>query len=343
MKKILALTVAAAMLLAPLSSCRMPEKQDPFKEILEENPDMELPKSEVMEVDPDTVPKYEIEDTLQNYDEESTIELPASGEYAAGELVVKHKIYDYNRQNVAIVSIENHSEQPLTIRIKGYCEDTLQDKVKTISRTFYGFAAGWQNYFVFPPQMEFDEFSYELEYELYDGETYGQYITNLEWQDIGLSRWGEKQDGFGRNDVMMTMVWMYDWATKEEAKYAAHYVLFDKNGEILALDMDEVVHLAQKDLDSVGPVPSGWRRSYLDYILEVDPSVHYNELDIKFNNSFGPDCALYPASDAYENTGYELPEKYRDVYGIVCFTGVWGEDSPEDERPPKKTSLYGSY
>ena len=50
MKKLLTLTLAALMLLASLISCRMPEREDPFKEILEENPEMELPKSEVMEV-----------------------------------------------------------------------------------------------------------------------------------------------------------------------------------------------------------------------------------------------------------------------------------------------------
>lgn len=340
MKKILTLTLAALMLLTSLASCRMPEKQDPFKEILEENPDMELPKSEVMEVDPDTVPKYEIEDTLQNYDEESTIELPASGDYAAGELVVKYKIYDYNKENVAIVSVENHSEQPLTIRLKGHCEDTLEEKTKTISRTFYGFAAGWQNYFVFPAQMEFDEFWYELEFEPYEGETYGQYMTNLEWQEIGLTHWKHEKDG----RVMMIMMWMYDWIAKEEAKYAAHYVLLNGDGEIVFMDAEEAVNLAQKDLDGLGPntPDSGWKRSPLHYMLEVDHNANFHDLGMTYDNSFGSCCSTYPTSDAYESSGYELPEKYQGAFGIVCFTGVWGEDTPTSEQPPDR-SLYISY
>ena len=40
MKKILTITLAAALLLASLTSCRMPERTDPFKEILEENPEI---------------------------------------------------------------------------------------------------------------------------------------------------------------------------------------------------------------------------------------------------------------------------------------------------------------
>ena len=56
MKKIFTLSLVTVLLLTTLTSCRMPEKKDPFKEILEENPDMELPKSEVMEVDPEDIP-----------------------------------------------------------------------------------------------------------------------------------------------------------------------------------------------------------------------------------------------------------------------------------------------
>ena len=66
MKKIISLTLAALMLLTALTSCRMPAREDPFKEILEENPEMELPKSEVMEVDPDTIPKDEINDVIED-------------------------------------------------------------------------------------------------------------------------------------------------------------------------------------------------------------------------------------------------------------------------------------
>ena len=64
MKKLLSLTLAALLLLTFLTSCRMPEKQDPFKEILEENPEMELPKSEVMEVAPVDPVDFHFEDVI---------------------------------------------------------------------------------------------------------------------------------------------------------------------------------------------------------------------------------------------------------------------------------------
>ena len=175
MKKLISLTLATVLLCA-LTSCRMPERTDPFKEILEENPDMELPKSEVMEVDPESIPKYEIEDSLSNYEAEMTFDIPVEGDHAAGTLVVKYQIYDfaYEDRNVAVVSVENHSTQALTVHIDGLCENTLEGKTKSITRSFEGFAAGWQNYFIFDPKAEFDEFSYEINFEYYDGETYAR-------------------------------------------------------------------------------------------------------------------------------------------------------------------------
>ena len=69
MKKLLTLTLAALMLCA-LTSCRMPAREDPFKEILEENPEMELPKSEVMEVAPVDPADFHVEDVIEDYDNE---------------------------------------------------------------------------------------------------------------------------------------------------------------------------------------------------------------------------------------------------------------------------------
>ena len=333
MKKLLTLTLASALLLTSLTSCRLPEKKDPFKEILEGNPEIELPKSEIMEVDPESIPQYEVHDVIKDYDSEECIETDD------GQIVVKYKICKYETQNVAVVSIENRSEQALTLSIKGICQDTLQGKSKTISRTFYGFAAGWQNYFVFPAQMEFDEFSYQLDYEPYEGETYGQYLTNLGWADIGLAHWRFEAPG----RTMLMMVWLYDWIAKQPCNYAAHYVLFDKNGEILVLDMEDVTHMAQQDQNHLGEDLGGIdARSMLSYMLEIDPAADFNKLGFTYNNSFGANCAYYPAKDAYQSSGYQLPEKYRNSYGIVCFTGLWDDEAPKSQIPPFQ-SLYQSY
>ena len=334
MNKILAFTLAALMILASLTSCRT-EIHDPFKEIMEENPDMELPKSDVMEVDPDSVPKYEINDVIEYYDSEETFLIPETEIYAEGDLVVKYKICTYKDENVAIMSIENHSDQPLTLSIKGICDNTLEEKTKTINREFVGFAAGWQNYFVFPPQMEFDEFTYELEFEVYEGKTYGQYVGDLEWGGISLCSW---PSGGGKlNGVAMEMMFFYDWLGKssESCYYGCHFVLFDSKGEIIVLEMDDATRLEQKGADSLGAISptSGWYRSPLHYTIGTDPNARYDQLGMTYDNSNGTCCAYFPASDAKKASGYELPAPYQDAYGIVCFTGMWSSSTSWQDTP----------
>ncbi len=340
MKKLLTLTMAAVLLLAALTSCRM-EVHDYFQEEIEKNPELgDLPQSDVMKPDPDDIPQYEINDPLTNYEDEKTFEIPATDEHEAGELVVKYKICEYKKENVAIVSVENHSDQALTIKIDGMCEDTLEGNVKTISREFKGFAAGWQNYFVFPPQFCFDEFSYDLEFEAYQGKTYGQLVGGLEWGDIALVRW--PSGGGSLNGVALEMMFFYDWLGKssESCYFGCHFVLFDSEGKIVVMEMSDATQLEQKGADSLGPLSptSGWYRSPLHYTIGVDKDARYDKLGATLNNSNGTNCAYFPAADATKASGYELPDPYKNAFGIVCFTGMWSSDTSWQDTPDN--SLY---
>ena len=330
MKKLLTFTLAALMLLTFLTSCRMPEKKDPFKEILEENPEMELPKSEVMEVDPDTIPKYEIEDSVKDYDDEQVIEIPADGDLPGGELVVKYKICNYGDNNLALVSVENHSEQALSISIDGVCENTLEERSKTINREFEGFAANWQNYFVFYPTMEFDEFSYEINFEPYDGETYGQYVTNLEWDGIRISR---NPAVSGEPVTQLSAYWFFDYADNKDNWYSCDYVLFDAEGEVLDLGMnslEDVTFYATQGRDSMGPVPAEWwdGRNPIHYGFYVDHSTLWSEVTL---DPMGENF-LY-AEHPVEETDYVLPDKYQNTYGIIAWNDMLGPNRPTVTLP----------
>ena len=314
MIKILTLTLAALMLLTSLTSCRMPEKKDPFKEILEENPDMELPKSEVMEVDPEDIPQYEINDSLDNYDEEEVFELPATGEYTAGELIVKYKIYDYKKENIAIVSVENHSTQALSVSIEGLCENTLEDKTKRITRSFEGFAAGWQNYFIFDPKAEFDEFSYEIDFEYYDGETYGQTYQNLTF-DLRI---GPSTDVVGPSELVIgagidvDAFWFYDYTGEVGAGFAYGYVLFNEYDEVLRCLTERREWQVAHVLDRGNPYE--WDRShFMDYI-GTDRETTWDEIE----NGNGYNT---PASQ----TNYEPGEGFEVANGIVAFNAMYPE------------------
>ncbi len=308
MKKLLTLALAAALLLAALTSCRM-QTHDYFKEELEKNPDLELPESEVMKPDPEDVPKFEINDSLSNYEEEMTFDIPAEGDHEAGELVVKYKIYDfaYEDRNVAVVSVENHSTQALTVTIDGLCEDTLEGKTKRITRDFEGFAAGWQNYFIFDPKTEFDEFSYDIEFEYYDGETYGQNYQNLEFHDIRL--WRAEFSGPCGIDVQA--FWFYDNLGKEGAGFAGGYVLFDENGDVVRCDTEHW-DWCRAYMPEPGN-PYAWKRSPIDVTLGTDNSFLWDDLTNLGQNNFAAP------------SNYEPGEGFAVANGIISFNAMYPE------------------
>ena len=101
--------------------------------------------------------------------------------------------------------------------------------------------------------------------------------------------------------------------------------------------------MAQQDQNHLGEDLGGANvSSMLSYMLEIDPTADFNKLGFTYKNSFGSNCAYYPASDANKSSGYELPENYKDAYGIVCFTGLWDDNAPKSQIPPFQ-SLYQSY
>ena len=164
MNKIISLTLASLMLLASLTSCRMPEKKDPFKEILEENPEMELPKSEAMEVAPVDPVDFHFEDVIEDYDNET--------ESDGGDFVCKDKMYEYQGNNITVLKLENHSEANCTVTIQAKFLSKSGTVLKTETQSFEGFPAGWQNYFVFMPQMKYATMEYTLDVEEYTGKMY---------------------------------------------------------------------------------------------------------------------------------------------------------------------------
>ncbi len=308
--------LAIALLLSALSSCRM-QTHDYFGEAMEQSPDFELPKSEAMEVDPDTLPKYEIADTVKDYDDEQVIKIPADGEHEAGELVVKYRIYEYAEKirHVAVVSVENHSEQPLTITIKGNCENTARGDHKMVTRTFQGFAAGWQNYFIFDPDISFDQFTYELTYEIYEGKTYGQNYQNLHWSGLRLNNAAQSLTEQGC--VRVHGLFYYDYAGSElDDGFGGGYVLFNEYDEVLFCETNGTTFTKVQEAD-----PNSWDgHGIIMPHLGKDEGFMWDDLDPKRNNVKA------------EESNYEPTESMFEVaYGIFAFNGMYDN---RDEAPP---------
>ena len=268
MKKILTLTLAALMLLTALTSCRMPEKKDPFKEILDENPEMELPKSEVMEVAPVDPVDFHFEDVIEDYDNET--------ESDGGDFVCKEKMYEYKGNTVTILKLENHSVKNCTVTIQAEFLSAGGIVIKTETQSFEGFPAGWQNYFVFMPQMRYAAMEYTLDVEEYTGEMYFASTSGFVLGDIYEDKWPLPQTlAQGDYEKYSCIGAEFDAVDMPKTPYYKRLfsIVFDNTGEIAVIKTQhgQLYGEGHKDvLVYAPPVPT---KDPLDWPEELDGGV----------------------------------------------------------------------
>ena len=81
-------------------------------------------------------------------------------------------MYEYQGNNITVLKLENHSEANCTVTIQAKFLSKSGTVLKTETQSFEGFPAGWQNYFVFMPQMKYATMEYTLDVEEYTGKMY---------------------------------------------------------------------------------------------------------------------------------------------------------------------------
>lgn len=97
--------------------------------------------------------------------------------------LVKDKKYVYKENDVVLLDITNETEKNLSITITMTYFDEAGDELKTEERFFEQFAAGYQNYFLFNPDMVFYTYSYTVNASVFDGEVI---INKYEFKFVGL-------------------------------------------------------------------------------------------------------------------------------------------------------------
>ena len=95
---------------------------------------------------------------------------PDSGDVVTGGFVTKYQTYTFEGNNVAIIKLENQSSQNYTVTIDAKYLDTAGNELKAETQTFEGFPAGWENYMVFIPKIQFAKFTYTVELDAFNGE-----------------------------------------------------------------------------------------------------------------------------------------------------------------------------
>ena len=141
MKKILTLTLAILLCLSVFVGCNTPQTPD------------------------DTNTPEPPEDVIDDYDNENEID-------TVGKFVAKDKTYAYQGNNVTIIKLENQSEANCTVTIHAKFLSADGTVLKTETQSFEGFPAGWQNHFVFMPQIQYDAMEYTLDVKQYTGDMF---------------------------------------------------------------------------------------------------------------------------------------------------------------------------
>ena len=95
---------------------------------------------------------------------------PDSGDVITGEFVTMYQTYTFEDNNVAIIKLENQSSKNYTVTINAKYLDAAGNELKAETQTFEGFPAGWENYLIFIPKIQFAKFTYTVELDAFNGE-----------------------------------------------------------------------------------------------------------------------------------------------------------------------------
>ena len=203
-----------------------------------------------------------VESTSQEAVAESTVESSA-GQFTTDNSVnnvpiqsqqnflVSQKKVSYQGNDVMILHVKNQTDNNYSISIIAKYKDSTETVIKSETKSFEGFAAGYENFFVFQPNINFDTFSFELKTEEFIGIPVAKYLvtTGTNGDKVRLELARSKMN-------LETMVEFDDWYTVTSAffnvantydkklYYSADFVLLDNTGEIYIIDS----RLVEKDL-----------------------------------------------------------------------------------------------
>ncbi|MBQ7336925.1 MAG: hypothetical protein IJW40_00560 [Clostridia bacterium] len=169
------------------------------------------------------------EDVIREYENETTTE--------DGAFVGKDKLYTYGRDSVAIVKLENHSDKNYSVTIAAQYLDATGEVIGSETQTFEGFAAGWENYFLFRPDMSFADFTYTLTTQEYAGECKFSAESRAYLKGVREGRM-YNMDTYQSGDRVQypTLLADFEYANCAGVRMYNYLVIFDQHGEIYRIE-----------------------------------------------------------------------------------------------------------
>ena len=262
MKKLPALVLAILLCLTTIVGCNTPQTP--------QTPD-------------DTNTLAPPEDVIDDYDNENEIEIggeqpDADSEHTdiIGKFVAKDKTYAYQDNNVTIIKLENQSEANCTVTINAKFLSADGTVLKTETQSFEGFPAGWQNHFVFMPQIQYDAMEYTLDIEQYTGEMYFSITSGHVLGDIYEDKWPLPQTlAQGDYEKYSCIGAEFDAVEMPKTPYLKRLVavVFDNTGEIALIKTQRGSYWGEGHIDVLVYTPPIPTKEPLDWPEELDGGV----------------------------------------------------------------------
>lgn len=172
------------------------------------------------------------EDNTSENKENSEQSKPLSGEF-----VVKDKKYTFEGNDLVIISVDNQTNKNYSVTITGTYLDKEGKTLKTETQTFDQYSAGYSNYFLFQPNMQFEKFTYNLDMKETDGPFYAKHVSvrfNRFYEDmLYILSQCEKDDWTKYPTVSDSLSWAYSGDTTTYIRTKCIY-LNEKN-EIIGI------------------------------------------------------------------------------------------------------------
>jgi len=244
-------------------------------------------------------------DPIKSYDSEKFVSTSKDGSEG---FIIKARKFSFRSDRFVIFNVENTSNKNYTVKIRVTYKDKDGKTISSERKTHEGFAAGWQNYYVFNPGINFDSYTYTLTVSEYKGDTYTGYVSSgdlpvkLTIESSGKS-WQEFRSNYGKplkeEKTALYVNFPIVNTSSKKLYYVADYVLFDQNGDILYIDT-----------------------------YQIPGTVSPNSSDTVIKKQ------LYLCSETWENKDQaQIPEKYTSgAAGIVAYNSILTDKSARSER-----------
>lgn len=150
-------------------------------------------------------------------------------------LLVKDKKYTFEGKDLVIIDVLNESNQNLSVTINGKYLDENGNVLKSETQTFDQFSAGYQNYFLFSPEISFSSFTYTVDAKISSGPFYAKDIkcnfyglVEYEWPDL------DENEKLVRVPSLIART-NYTYLGNTKVNFLVTYVVFNSSGEVAAL------------------------------------------------------------------------------------------------------------